>query len=315
MKRSGIACLMLLAILLTSCTRPGKPCPAMDKIQVADTEKFAADPSLPFRFPLETYEKDDIESHAWFCECALVDRKIINTKLTRRMYHAAEDYHRPAGTPVYAIADGVVSFSGKAGGYGWLVIVDHPHYNIYSLYGHLSPSRWKIDPVPVKKGQLLAYLGDPWENGGSKKNPLETHLHLGIRAGQRADYPKKGQWRYMAGWIKLCPSSIGWLQPSLLINNQAVPSGGFKSPSPGLFDIWGTETVISLIYIACGFIMLVLAFRKRIPWLSFAPGIFVAVVWAVLYWRDIARTYYLLAAAVAMLLAGIMTFKKIKEKR
>ncbi len=27
---------------------------------------------------------------------------------------------------VYAMADGRVSFSGTAGGYGWLIIIDHP---------------------------------------------------------------------------------------------------------------------------------------------------------------------------------------------
>jgi hypothetical protein len=31
----------------------------------------------------------------------------------------------------------------------------------------------------------LAYLGDSDENGGSAEQPLEPHLHFGIRAGQR----------------------------------------------------------------------------------------------------------------------------------
>ncbi|MFC2079145.1 M23 family metallopeptidase [Candidatus Bipolaricaulota bacterium] len=59
----------------------------------------------------------------------------------RGEYHAAEDYHLPAGTPVYSMADGVASYSGTKEGYGWLIILDHPPAN---LYGHLSPSRRRI---------------------------------------------------------------------------------------------------------------------------------------------------------------------------
>lgn len=315
MIRARIACLIFLTIVLSSCSQNGKPCMMMDKIEIAEAEKFASDPSLPFRFPLETYEKEDLKYHAWFCDWNTRDTGILLWRHEEYSYHAAEDYGRPAGTPVYAIADGTVSFSGRMGGYGWLIIVDHPRYNIYSLYGHLSPSRWKTGPGPVKKGQLLAYLGDPWENGGSRKKPLVTHLHHGIRAGQRADYPRKGQWRFMAGWINLCPADIGWLQPSLVINSQAVPEGGFKSPAPRLFDIWGTEIVISSIYVLFGLCMLVYAFRKKKPWLALFPGTFIAVAWAVLHWRDIVRTYYLLPIAAVMLTAGIIIFNKARDRR
>lgn len=113
-----------------------------------------------------------------------------------RQYHAAEDYHLPAGSPVYAMADGVISYSGPRGGYGWLIIIDHPRANIYSLYGHLSPSQWRLESGPVEKGGLIAYLGDPDENGGSPEQPLSPHLHFAIRAGQRTDYPDGGEYDY-----------------------------------------------------------------------------------------------------------------------
>lgn len=34
-------------------------------------------------------------------------------------------------------------------------------------------------------GELIGYLGNPDENGGSAKNPLRPHLHFGIRVGLR----------------------------------------------------------------------------------------------------------------------------------
>jgi len=126
--------------------------------------------------------------------------------------------------------NGIISFSGPMGGYGWLVIIDHPELNLYSLYGYLSPSRWRIESGLVQKGQLIAYLGDPDENGGSKENPLSPHLHFGIRSGQRADYPSMEEWRWQAGWIKYCPQDLGWLQPSIIISDQEIPEAGFQNP-------------------------------------------------------------------------------------
>jgi len=172
---------------------------------------------------------------------------------SKRKYHAAEDYHLPAGSPVYAFADGEISFSGPMGGYGWLIIIDHPQANIYSLYGHLSPSRWYLESgTVVEKGDLIGYLGDPDENGGSKKNPLVTHLHFGIRFGQRADYTGFGEWRWMAGWIKPCPSEVGWLRPSEIITGQETPPGGFPEPKAGLIEIWKGELILTGIYLIVG---------------------------------------------------------------
>ena len=95
-------------------------------------------------------------------------------------YHAAEYYFQRAGYR-HAMADGKMSLSGPKGGYGWLIIIDHPQANIYSLYGHLSsePLVHGKDCL-VAKGILIAYLGILYENGGSHKEPLEPHLHLGI---------------------------------------------------------------------------------------------------------------------------------------
>ncbi len=218
--------------------------------------QYAADESLPFRFPMNELFMESREYQARFCEWA---GPIDNLK-----YHAAEDYHQPAGTPVYAIADGEVSFSGTMGGYGWLVIVDHPQFDLYTLYGHLSPSRWHVDAgTEVEKGELLAYLGDEDENGGSAADPLVTHLHFGMRVGQRNDYPGKGEWRWQAGWIKPCPTDLGWMRPSEVINAQGVPVGGFPTPHGGLWEVWRAEIILVSIYVFSGLMWLFFGTRQR----------------------------------------------------
>jgi murein DD-endopeptidase MepM/ murein hydrolase activator NlpD len=225
---------------------------------------IAADRGLLFRFPLDASSIDETPCYAWFGELNEVDDV--------RRYHAAEDYRWPAGTPVYAIADGRVSYSGPAGGYGWMVIVDHPRINLCSLYGHLSPSRWSRKPGPVSMGALLGYLGDPDENGGSPESPLDPHLHFGARTGQRADYSGRGEWRSMAGWIGLCPQDLGWLQPSLVITTGAVPAEGFPAPDPGSLVTWGVESLIALAYSAAGTGILAVAVRRKQRFFLF-PGV------------------------------------------
>jgi murein DD-endopeptidase MepM/ murein hydrolase activator NlpD len=294
-----------VTLLSSGCSAPAASCPKTTPVGLDRAAAIAADESLPFRFPLDPSDLDEEPYHAWFGEGSVVGDK--------REYHAAEDYHRPAGTPVYAMAEGRVSFSGMAGGYGWLVIVDHPRFNLYSLYGHLSPSRWSHEPGPVSKGDLLGYLGDPEENGGSAERPLEPHLHFGVRAGQRADYPGRGEWRWMAGWIKLCPQDLGWLQPSLLITTGAVPAGGYPAPDPGFVVRWGIEFLITLAYTATGVGILVYAIRRRWRILSLFPGILLMAAGIVLHANRVLTTEALLAAGV--ILTGIGVWRALVPRK
>lgn len=183
---------LCLIFLLSSCATTTGLCLEKSYADLSNISGFASNDQLPFQFPLEAVESETTASYTHFCTAS-------SGPESKRKYHAAEDFFHPPGTPVYAIADGEISFSGRMGGYGWLIIIDHPQANLYSLYGHLSPSRWLLKSGIVAKGDLIAYLGDDDENGGTRENPLEPHLHLGIRAGQRADYPGKGEWRWQAG--------------------------------------------------------------------------------------------------------------------
>lgn len=146
-------------------------------------------------------------------------------------FHAAEDCAAEPGTPVYAVADGVISFSDSMAGYGWLIIVDHPEHDVYSLYGHLSTRRWKKESGVVEKGELIAHIGDSDENGSSSKyGQVYPHLHFGIRRGSKADYSGSGDRRWQAGWTRACPDSIGWLSPSRFIDTSNQSSTPEQPP-------------------------------------------------------------------------------------
>jgi len=299
---------LLLALPLAGCkVRYPESCPASTPIGVIDAGAIADDDGLPFRFPLDEPIIDGSNFYTRFGisnECPPGASNCF--RFSERQYHAAEDYQRPAGTPVYAIADGRISFSGTAGGYGWLVIIDHPQANLYSLYGHLSPSRWRMKAgAEVSKGDLIAYLGDSDENGGSAESPLEPHLHFGVRLGQTGDYPYRGEWRFMAGWIRYCPQDLGWVQPSLIITNQEIPLGGYPAPAPGFLVRWGLESLFTGIYLICGIAMLVSAVRKKLHWLLILPGIVTIAAWFVFYNNRMLSTPALLVVGMLILAVGV----------
>lgn len=88
--------------------------------------------------------------------------------------HRGLDYTAPAGTPVSAIGDGTVLFSGYKAQYGKLVIIRQPG-NWKTYYGHLS----KISNVikrgkKIKQGQIIGYVGST----GFATGP---HLHYELR--------------------------------------------------------------------------------------------------------------------------------------
>ena len=275
-----------------------------------NASNIASNDSLPFRFPLDKSTIDDDLFFGWFGvsnECP--PNKADCYEYPVRQYHAAEDYKRPAGTPVYALADGRISFSGTEGGYGWLIIIDHPQANLYSLYGHLSPSRWKLEAgSEVQRGDLIAYLGDSDENGGSEEEPLEPHLHFGIRAGQTAGYPARGEWRYMAGWIRLCPQDLGWLQPSMIITSQEIPPGGFLQPKVDFITRWGFELVIISIYTVGAVSMLIYGIRKKHRPFLLLPGVLVAAAGLVFHNKGLTGSYILLVIGMIILAVGIFYF-------
>ena len=89
-----------------------------------------------------------------------------------RKLHTGLDLAASTGTPIHAAGDGVVVFSGRWGGYGNCVILDHGG-GTATLYGHCS--RLAVsEGQPVTQGQTIAYVGSTGLSTG-------PHLHFEVR--------------------------------------------------------------------------------------------------------------------------------------
>ncbi len=89
-----------------------------------------------------------------------------------RKNHNGIDIALPNGTPVKAADGGTVTFSGRQGTYGYLVIIDHGE-GYTSYYGHNSKNLVSKGDK-VHKGQTIALSG----NTGRSTGP---HLHFEVR--------------------------------------------------------------------------------------------------------------------------------------
>ena len=98
--------------------------------------------------------------------------------------HAGVDLAADGGTPIYAAADGVVSYADWAGGYGNYTCLRHGRYHgetMSTCYGHQS--RIVVSPDQrVRAGQLIGRVGT---TGASTGN----HLHFELRLDGRPVNP------------------------------------------------------------------------------------------------------------------------------
>ena len=90
----------------------------------------------------------------------------------KKDYHTGVDIANRVGTTIRVTAPGKVVFTGKLGGYGLLVIVDHG-YGFSTRYGHCSKILVKKDDK-VKAGDALALIG-------MTGNTTGPHVHYEIR--------------------------------------------------------------------------------------------------------------------------------------
>lgn len=86
--------------------------------------------------------------------------------------HEGQDMAASIGTPVYATADGVVTYAGWSTGYGRLIKIRH-EFGIETRYGHLNAIRVEVGQR-VSRGDRIGDMG----NSGRSTGP---HLHYEVR--------------------------------------------------------------------------------------------------------------------------------------
>ncbi len=97
-------------------------------------------------------------------------------------FHSGIDIVAPQGTLVLATAEGVVSGSGRASGYGKNVTLSHG-FGLSTLYGHLGE-------ILVTPGQRI-HRGDAVGRVGSTGRSTGPHLHYEVYKGGRQVDPRR----------------------------------------------------------------------------------------------------------------------------
>jgi murein DD-endopeptidase MepM/ murein hydrolase activator NlpD len=107
-------------------------------------------------------------------------------------YHTGADLNLPGssasdrGEPVYAVSEGLVTYAGKAGTWGNIIVIEHPEglvthpdgkikkQMVYSRYGHLEDNLLVKTGEIVSRGMQIGSIGLPfgWTSG--------WHLHFDI---------------------------------------------------------------------------------------------------------------------------------------
>ena len=102
-------------------------------------------------------------------------------------FHGGVDFRASVGTPVMAIASGVVEGTANSDdqkgcySFGRWIFIRHPN-GLSSVYAHLSASLVRAGQA-VKKGEVIGYSGGYPRAYGSG-NSRGPHLHLGLFASQ-----------------------------------------------------------------------------------------------------------------------------------
>lgn len=96
--------------------------------------------------------------------------------------HKGIDFGGAPGTPIYAVMDGTVVFSGRQGGYGNVVIIEHEG-SIMTVYGHNESNLVRVGER-VNQGQEIARMG-------KTGNATAYHVHFEYRLRGSARNPRE----------------------------------------------------------------------------------------------------------------------------
>lgn len=88
-----------------------------------------------------------------------------------RAFHSGLDFAAPRGTPIFAVAEGVVTFSGRRNGYGRTVEIRHPD-GLLTRYAHNEANLVEVGE-DVRRHQKIATVGSSGRTTG-------THVHFEV---------------------------------------------------------------------------------------------------------------------------------------
>lgn len=95
--------------------------------------------------------------------------------------HSGLDFRGPLGAPIYAAAQGRVSFVGTKSGYGNVVEISHGN-GLVTRYAHMSAFRSRVGQQ-VAPGDVIGAIGSTGRSTG-------PHLHFEVRLNDRAVNPR-----------------------------------------------------------------------------------------------------------------------------
>ena len=104
----------------------------------------------------------------------------------RRAFHYGVDFAGPKGMPIYATADGFVSYAGKDKYLGDTIIIDHRKKELdeqgqpYARQGGYQTEYGHLDKIMVKQGQLVK-RGQQIGTMGNSGRSTGPHLHYAVR--------------------------------------------------------------------------------------------------------------------------------------
>lgn len=96
-------------------------------------------------------------------------------------FHKGLDFSGKKGATIYAVAKGVVTWSGKQKGFGNIVEIDHG-YGYITRYAHNEENLVKVGDK-VEKGQKIALMGSTGRSTG-------THVHFEVEQNGKVINPK-----------------------------------------------------------------------------------------------------------------------------
>ena len=95
--------------------------------------------------------------------------------------HSGLDFRGPVGSPIYAAANGTISFMGVKNGYGNVVEISHGN-GLVTRYAHMSAFRARLGQI-VEAGNVIGAIGSTGRSTG-------PHLHFEVLIDGRAVNPR-----------------------------------------------------------------------------------------------------------------------------